>query len=66
MNPPPLESARDADLRKATAALVRAGQRARQLARQTQTAVITWKNGKVVRSFPHRQGDPEAASGRLP
>ena len=61
MNPRPLESARDADLHKATAALVRAGQRARQLARQTQTAVVTWKNGKVVRSFPHRDEDDRAA-----
>ena len=61
MNPRSLETARDADLRKATAALIRAGHRARQLALQTQTAVITWKNGKVVRTLPPRQDGDRAA-----
>lgn len=54
MKSPRFESAHDPELRKATEALVRAGARARALALQTQTAVITWKDGKVVRTFPHR------------
>jgi predicted ABC-type ATPase len=57
LNPRPIETARDPDLRKATAALIRAGQRARAIARQTRTAVITWKDGKVVRTYPHLEGD---------
>lgn len=48
------DSAHDPELRKATEALVRAGARARALALQTHTAVITWKDGKVVRTFPHQ------------
>ena len=54
MNPRPIETARDPDLRNAMAALIRAGQRAREIALQTRTAVITWKDGKIVRTFPHR------------
>lgn len=60
MNPRSIQTARDADLRKATAALIRAGQRAREVALQTRTAVITWENGKVVRTFPHRDADRRA------
>ncbi len=57
MNPRPIETALDPDLRKATAALIRAGQRARQLALQTRTAVITWKDGKLQRNFPHKEAE---------
>jgi hypothetical protein len=32
----------------------------RAIARQTRTAVITWKDGKVVRTYPHREGDGQA------
>ena len=53
MKSPDSDSAHDLELRKATAALIRAGARARALALQTHTAVITWKDGKVVRTFPH-------------
>lgn len=53
MTLPHSDSAYDLELRKATAALVRAGERARELALQTHTAVITWKDGKVVHTFPH-------------
>jgi hypothetical protein len=61
VKPQPVDTSRDADLRKATAALVRAGVRARQLASQTQTAVITWKDGKVVRTYP--QLEPRSRVG---
>lgn len=54
MNMRPIESARDPDLRNAMAALLRADRRAREIALQTRTAVITWKDGKIVRTFPHR------------
>lgn len=54
MKSPPFDSAQDPELRKVTEALVRAGARARALALQTHTAVITWKDGKVVRTFPHQ------------
>ena len=60
MNARSISTARDADLRKAMAALIRAGQSARLLALQTRTAVITWKDGKVVRTFPHRDADRRA------
>ena len=53
MKSPPTDSPYDIELRKATEALIRAGARARALALQTHTAVITWKDGKVVRTFPH-------------
>jgi hypothetical protein len=62
LNPRSMQTARDSDLRKATEALIRAGQRARTLARQPRTAVITWKDGKVVRTYPHREGDGQAES----
>ena len=57
MKSPDSDSAHDLELRKATAALIRAGARARALALQTHTAVITWKDGKVVRiSIPQDPG----------
>ena len=41
------------DMQKATAALIRAGQRARKIAQQTQTAIIVVRNGQLVRETPH-------------
>ncbi len=54
MKSPHSDKTPDLELGKVTEALVRAGARARALALQTQTAVITWKDGKVVRTFPHQ------------
>lgn len=52
MNPKPLSQARDEDARNITAALQRAGQRARTVAAQTQTAIIVVRNGKLIREMP--------------
>jgi hypothetical protein len=42
----------DSDMENATAALIRAAERAREIARQTGTAVIYIKDGKLVREIP--------------
>ena len=52
MNPKPLSQARDEDARNITAALQRAGQRARRVAAQTQTDIIVVRNGKLIREAP--------------
>ncbi len=52
MNPKPLSQARDADARNITAALQRAGQRARMVAEQTQTAIVVVRNGQLIRETP--------------
>jgi len=38
----------DADMQAAPAALLRAGRRAREIARQTGTAVVVMRDGKVI------------------
>lgn len=43
----------DPDMQKATAALIRAGQRARKIAQQTETAIIVVRNGQLVRETPY-------------
>lgn len=43
----------DPDMQKATAALIRAGQRARKIAQQTETAIVVVRNGKLVREAPN-------------
>jgi hypothetical protein len=49
MNPkPPIDQARNSDWCGATAALVRAAQRAREVAMHTQTAFVVRRNGKLV------------------
>jgi hypothetical protein len=52
MNPKPLSEARDEDARNATAALQRAGQRARAIAAQTQTEIVVVRNGKLIKEIP--------------
>lgn len=52
MNPKPLNQAHDEDARNITAALQRAGQRARTIAAQTQTDIIVVRDGKLVRETP--------------
>jgi hypothetical protein len=47
MNPKPIEEARDQDLAHSFAALRRAAQRAREVAAQTGTDLIVWRNGKI-------------------
>jgi hypothetical protein len=46
------ESLSDPDMQKATAALERAAQRARQIAQQTGTALVVIRDGQLVREIP--------------
>jgi hypothetical protein len=48
MNEPLVSKLPDADMRAAPAALLRAGRRAREIARQTGTAVVVMRDGKLV------------------
>lgn len=52
MNPKPLHQARDEDARNVMAALLRASVRARDIASQTQTAIVVVRNGQLVREVP--------------
>lgn len=52
----------DADMQAAPAALLRAGQRARELARMTNTAVVVMRNGELVEER-EAQTSVELASG---
>lgn len=45
---PPISRLADPDMQAAPAALIRAGQRARELAARTQTPLVVNKNGKLV------------------
>jgi hypothetical protein len=42
-----------------TAALLRAAERVREIARQTDTAVVYEQNGKLVREYPAREAKPK-------
>ena len=73
MNEPhPIETARDADLRLSVAAMHRAALRARELARQTGTAIVVGRRGVVEQLAPQAdvpmQGvqEPGAGYGRKP
>lgn len=48
MNKPLVSKLPDADMQAAPAALLRAGRRAREIARQTGTAVVVMRDGKLV------------------
>ena len=48
MNKPLVSKLQDADMQAAPAALLRAGRRAREIARQTGTAVVVMRDGKLV------------------
>ena len=54
MNPIPLDKAKDPDFRKAMAAMIRAAQRARNLAAQTQTYLVVMRDGKLIEEIPER------------
>lgn len=73
MNPHPVETARDADLRLSVAALQRAAQRARQIAAQTGTPLVVRRDGRLEFTDPvtgasatPRVAKPDAPSGRQP
>lgn len=61
MNPMPITTARDADLRLSEAAMHRAAQRAWELARQTGTAIVISRQGVIETISP-----PAAASRPAP
>lgn len=42
----------DSDMQKATDALIRAGKRARKLAKQTGTEFVVIRDGKLIREIP--------------
>ena len=52
MNTKSLQEIKDEDLRNALPAMQRAAQRARQIAAQTQTAIIVMRDGQMVREYP--------------
>lgn len=52
MNKQPIETARDADLRLSRQAMLRAAQRARDLAAQTGTAIVVSQNGVIEQINP--------------
>ncbi len=56
MNPKPLSEARDEDAKHMMAAMLRAAQRAREIAAQTGTGIIIVRDGKLIREVP---GDPK-------
>lgn len=60
MNKAMIDTARDADLRLSYQALLRAAQRAREVALQTGTAIIVSRSGVVERI------DPATAEAMLP
>ena len=52
MNSTPLDKAKHDDVRHVDAALRRAAEKARELARQTQTPLVTLRNGQVFSEIP--------------
>ena len=52
MNTKLLQEIKDEDLRNVLPAMQRAAQRARQIAAQTQTAMIVMCDGQMVREYP--------------
>lgn len=61
MNPQPIDTARDSDLRLSVAALHRAARRAREVAQRTGTAIIISRDGVIQTISPLA-----AASGAPP
>ncbi len=60
MSEQPVSRLPDADMQAAPAALLRAARRAREIARQTGTAVVIVRDGKLVEERPEA---PEPLSG---
>jgi LDH2 family malate/lactate/ureidoglycolate dehydrogenase len=59
MSEQPVSRLPDADMQAAPAALLRAARRAREMARQTGSAVVVVRDGKLVEE---RQAAPEPAA----
>ena len=52
----------DPDMQNATAALIRAAKRARELAAQTGTEIVVIRDGKLVREIPPPEKPSDRAS----
>ena len=64
MNNNPIEKAKDLDLAGSAEAMRRAAIRARQIAAQTGTALIVWRDGKIQREMVMDQNSlPKRADG---
>ena len=59
MNKQPIEQALDSDLRLSKAALLRAAQRARELAMSTGTAIVVCRNGVIEHIKPEAISAPQ-------
>lgn len=57
MNPKPIEQANDAVLRFSLPALQRAALRAREVARQTGTAIVVTRDGALEYQWPDPEGN---------
>jgi hypothetical protein len=60
MNPKPIEQASNPLLARTLPALLRARQRAEQIAAETNTAIADWVDGKVVLTYP-KKTEPSSA-----
>lgn len=65
MNKQPIEQAQDADIRLSVAAMRRAAQRARELARKTGTAIVVSRDG-IIEHFEPDAPELEALSVQEP
>jgi hypothetical protein len=65
MNEQPVSRLPDADMQAAPAALLRAARCARDIARQTGTAVVVIRDGKLVEEPPLRRNRPRSTSKRV-
>jgi hypothetical protein len=65
-NKRPISEARSADLRGSLPALRRAAERARQIAAQTGTAIVTRQGGKLERVFPAPAGTAAGVLEKAP
>jgi hypothetical protein len=61
MNPQPISSALDSDLRLSEEAMRRAAKRAHVIARQTGTNLVYCYHGEVLRISPGAQGEVDSA-----
>lgn len=61
MNPKPIEQAKDPLLARTLPAMLRARQRAIELAIATDTGIVDWVDGKVVTWYPGRGEKPPHA-----
>jgi hypothetical protein len=57
-----LSKATDPDIRNSLAAMERAAEMARRIARQTNTALVIFENGKLARIAPDRLDELDKAS----